>query len=114
VGHTGVIRAAVTAIETVDMELARIVDAVHERGGTLLITADHGNAETMLTPEGTPHTAHTTNLVPVVLVAAPGSPGVTDISSLAPGRLADIAPTVLALLGIEQPVAMTGTSLARS
>ena len=93
---------------------ARVVAAVHARGGVCLITADHGNAEQMLTPEGKPHTAHTTNLVPLVLAAAPDSSQVTASAGLDHGRLADVAPTVLALLGIAQPAAMTGTSLIRS
>lgn len=111
VGHTGVLPAAIAACEAADRALARIVAAVHGRGGTCLVTADHGNAETMLTPEGKPHTAHTTNPVPVVLAPAPGSVH-GDVTSLRPGgRLADVAPTLLDLLGIAQPVQMTGVSL---
>ena len=105
VGHTGVIDAAVRACEAVDVALGRVLDAVHARGGVALVTADHGNAEQMLEPDGSPHTAHTTNPVPVVLVGA--DPGMT----LRNGRLADVAPTVLDLLGLEQPVAMTGLSV---
>lgn len=108
VGHTGSIPAAIAACEAVDEQLARVVAAVHERGGTLLVTADHGNAECMLSADGTPHTAHTTNLVPLLLVRS-------DVASPAPtlraGRLADIAPTVLDLLDIPLPLEMTGTSL---
>ena len=88
VGHTGVIPAAVEAVETADRCLARVVEAVAARGGVCLVTADHGNAETMLNPDGSPHTAHTTNPVPLI---------VTDHGLRAPrggGRLADIAPTV--------------------
>jgi 2,3-bisphosphoglycerate-independent phosphoglycerate mutase len=110
VGHTGVIPAAITACEAVDAALARVLDAVYARGGVALVTADHGNAEQMLTADGRPHTAHTTNRVPFVVSAAGGaiSRGITGMRS---GRLADVAPTVLDLLAIEQPAAMTGTSL---
>lgn len=106
VGHTGVIDAAVRACEAADAGLSRILAAVAVRGGVAIVTADHGNAEQMLTAEGKPHTAHTTNVVPVVLVGdLPGA-------ELRPGgRLADVAPTVLQLLGIEQPPEMDGRSL---
>jgi 2,3-bisphosphoglycerate-independent phosphoglycerate mutase len=104
VGHTGVIPAAVRAVETVDECLARIVAAVHESGGACIVTADHGNAEEMLTAAGTPQTAHSLNPVPMIVTRH----GVT----LAPGGvLADVAPTVLELLGLEQPREMTGRSL---
>ena len=104
VGHTGVIPAAVRAVETVDECLARVVAAVHESGGACIVTADHGNAEEMLTAAGTPQTAHSLNLVPMIVTRH----GVT----LAPGGvLADVAPTVLELLGLEQPREMTGRSL---
>jgi len=107
VGHTGVQEAAVTAIETVDRCLAKLAEAVGEAGGALLITADHGNAETMRdAATGEPHTAHTTNPVPVILVHAPAG-----VAKLADGRLADIAPTVLDLIGLDRPGAMTGRSL---
>jgi 2,3-bisphosphoglycerate-independent phosphoglycerate mutase len=108
VGHTGIMDAAKQAVEAVDTCLGRLADAVAKAGGTLLITADHGNIEQMVDPEtGEPHTAHTTNPVPVVLVNAPG-----EVAGLRPhGRLADIAPTLLALLGLPQPAAMTGHSL---
>ncbi len=107
VGHTGVKEAAVTAIETVDRCLAKLAEAVGEAGGALLITADHGNAETMRdAATGEPHTAHTTNSVPVILVHAPAG-----VAKLADGRLADIAPTVLDLIGLDRPGAMTGRSL---
>jgi 2,3-bisphosphoglycerate-independent phosphoglycerate mutase len=103
VGHTGSIPAAVKAVETVDTCLARIVDAVERRGGVCLITADHGNAEQMLDDDGGPHTAHTTNLVPLVL---------TDTSeSISEGELADLAPTALAILGLDKPLQMTGKNL---
>jgi 2,3-bisphosphoglycerate-independent phosphoglycerate mutase len=106
VGHTGDLAAAIRAVEAVDEGLARIVDAIRAAGGALLVTADHGNAEQMRDPAtGGPHTAHTTNPVPVVLVGGP--PGAT----LRNGRLADVAPTLLALLGLAQPPQMTGRSL---
>jgi 2,3-bisphosphoglycerate-independent phosphoglycerate mutase len=108
VGHTGSLTAALAACEAVDSGLGRLVAAVRAAGGTLLVTADHGNAETMRDPvSGGPHTAHTLNRVPVLLVDGP--PG----ASLADGRLADVAPTLLALLGLAQPAAMTGRSLLR-
>jgi 2,3-bisphosphoglycerate-independent phosphoglycerate mutase len=103
VGHTGVIPAAVTAVETVDECLARVVEAVHASGGACLITADHGNSDNMLEPDGSPNTAHSLNPVPVILTV----PGLT----LHEGVLADVAPTLLQILGIEQPAAMTGRSL---
>jgi 2,3-bisphosphoglycerate-independent phosphoglycerate mutase len=110
VGHTGVIDAAVRACEAADTALARVVAAVHARGGTVLVTADHGNAEQMLTEDGRPHTAHTTNRVPFVVVAAEGAESI-GLVAVRDGRLADVAPTVLDLLGLPQPVAMTGSSL---
>jgi 2,3-bisphosphoglycerate-independent phosphoglycerate mutase len=108
VGHTGNLAAAIKACETVDTGLARIADAITAMGGRLLVTADHGNAELMRDPAtGGPHTAHTTNPVPLLLHnARPGT-------RLADGRLADLAPTLLALLGVPQPQAMTGQSLLR-
>ena len=107
VGHSGDIPAAVKAVEAVDTALGRLVKAVSDAGGTLLVTADHGNVEQMRDPEtGEPHTAHTTNPVPLLLVNAPS--GYDRIYS---GRLADIAPTLLELLGLPQPRAMTGHSL---
>jgi 2,3-bisphosphoglycerate-independent phosphoglycerate mutase len=104
VGHSGVIPAAVQAIEIVDACLAEVVSAVHESGGTLIITADHGNADNMLEPDGSPNTAHSLNPVPVIVTM----PGLTLREG---GVLADVAPTVLQLLGYEQPAAMTGKSL---
>jgi len=104
VGHTGVIPAAVTAIETVDECLGRVVAAVHQSGGACVITADHGNADHMLEDDGSPNTAHSLNPVPLIVTA--DVPGLHD-----GGVLADVAPTILALLGQEQPAAMTGTSL---
>jgi 2,3-bisphosphoglycerate-independent phosphoglycerate mutase len=107
VGHTGVIPAAVKAIETVDECLARIVTVVHEAGGVCLITADHGNAENMLEPDGSPNTAHSLNPVPAI-VTVHSRPALKLRDG---GVLADVAPTILALLGIDQPAAMTGRSL---
>jgi len=104
VGHTGVIGAAVRGVETVDRCLAAIIKAVHATGGTCLITADHGNAEHMLEDDGSPNTAHSTNPVPLV-VTRPG------LALRGDGILGDVAPTVLELLGVEQPPAMTGRSL---
>ena len=96
VGHTGVIEAAVKAIETVDECLGRVVEAVHESGGACVITADHGNADHMLEPDGSPNTAHSMNPVPLIVTA--------DVGELREGGiLADVAPTVLALMGQEQP-----------
>jgi 2,3-bisphosphoglycerate-independent phosphoglycerate mutase len=106
VGHTGVLEAAIKAVETVDAGLGAIADAVLAQGGTLLVTADHGNCEMMRDPQtGGPHTAHTLNPVPVLLAGAPAGTRLRD------GVLADLAPTLLALLGIAQPAAMTGRSL---
>src|SRR6266540_3126222 len=108
VGHTGSLAAAVQAVEAVDAGLGRIAEATAKAGGGLLVTADHGNCETMRDPEtGGPHTAHTTNPVPVLLL------GGGNIS-LAEGRLADVAPTLLELMGLSQPTEMTGRSLLRA
>jgi 2,3-bisphosphoglycerate-independent phosphoglycerate mutase len=104
VGHTGVIEAAVKAVETVDECLATVVEAVHEKGGACVITADHGNCDHMLEPDGSPNTAHSLNPVPLILTA--DVPGLRD-----GGVLADVAPTVLELLGERQPPEMTGKSL---
>jgi 2,3-bisphosphoglycerate-independent phosphoglycerate mutase len=104
VGHTGVIDAAVTAVETVDACLGRVVEAVHAAGGACVITADHGNADEMLESDGSPDTAHSLNPVPFVVTAGAGA-------LAGDGILADVTPTVLALLGIEQPPEMTGRSL---
>lgn len=107
VGHTGVLAAAIKAVETVDAGLGRIADAILSKGGALLVTADHGNCELMVDPvSGNPHTAHTTFPVPVMVIGS-------DAKVLADGRLADVAPTLLALLGLEQPAEMTGGSLLR-
>ncbi len=107
VGHTGVLSAAIAAVETVDAGLGRIAEAVAQAGGALLVTADHGNCELMVDPEtGAPHTAHTTFPVPVMVIGS-------EAKGLANGRLADIAPTLLALLAVPQPAEMTGSSLLR-
>jgi 2,3-bisphosphoglycerate-independent phosphoglycerate mutase len=105
VGHTGVIEAAVRAIETVDRCLGEVVTAVHSCGGACVITADHGNADHMLEPDGSPNTQHSMNPVPLI-VTVPGL-HLTETG----GILADVAPTVLRLLGIGQPAQMTGHSL---
>jgi 2,3-bisphosphoglycerate-independent phosphoglycerate mutase len=104
VGHTGVIEAAVKAVETVDSCLGDVVKAVQATGGALLITADHGNADHMLEPDGSPNTAHSLNPVPVVVT-------VEGLKLRDGGILADVAPTLLGLLGVEQPEEMTGRSL---
>jgi 2,3-bisphosphoglycerate-independent phosphoglycerate mutase len=108
VGHTGSLPAAVKAVETVDTGLGRIADAIERAGGALVVTADHGNCEMMRDPEtGGPHTAHTTNPVPLFLLGARNRALVTE------GRLADIAPTLLELMELPQPQEMTGKSLLR-
>ena len=105
VGHTGVFEAAVKAVETVDECLGRVVDAILKMGGKALITADHGNADQMVNYEtGGPFTAHTTNVVPLVLIGD----GAKELKN---GRLADLAPTMLDLMGLEKPSEMTGESL---
>jgi 2,3-bisphosphoglycerate-independent phosphoglycerate mutase len=107
VGHTGKFDAAVKAVETVDTCLGRLAEAVEQTGGALVITADHGNAEMMRDPEtGGPHTAHTLNPVPFVIVNPPGA-----IAAVENGRLADVAPTLLDLLGLPKAATMTGHSL---
>jgi 2,3-bisphosphoglycerate-independent phosphoglycerate mutase len=106
VGHTGVIPAVVSAVETTDACLGRIVEAVGALGGACLVTADHGNAENELTPEGAPQTAHTTNPVPCILTL----PGVELVDG---GEIADLAPTVLYLLGVERPDVMSGKPLVK-
>lgn len=108
VGHTGDLQAAISACEAVDKGLARVVNALRDAGGTMIVTADHGNCETMIDPDtGAPHTAHTTNPVPVALVDGP------DGATLRDGRLADLAPTLLDLMGLVQPEEMTGRSLIK-
>jgi 2,3-bisphosphoglycerate-independent phosphoglycerate mutase len=108
VGHTGSLPAAIAACEAVDRGLGRALAALQAAGGAMIVTADHGNCEVMVDPvTGGPHTAHTTNPVPVILVGGP--PG----ARLAEGRLADLAPTLLELMGLPQPAEMTGRSLIR-
>jgi 2,3-bisphosphoglycerate-independent phosphoglycerate mutase len=107
VGHTGVLDAAIRAVEAVDAGVGRVVSAAQARGGALLITADHGNCELMKDPStGAPHTSHTTNPVPLIYVSE------TDrVARLLPGRICDVAPTMLEVLGIPRPSVMTGHSL---
>jgi 2,3-bisphosphoglycerate-independent phosphoglycerate mutase len=107
VGHTGVIDAAVKGVETVDECLGRIVEAVEADGGVCVITADHGNADNMLEPDGSPNTAHSMNPVPLVVTG--------DVGELREGGiLADIAPTILGLMGLDAPPEMTGSPLQAS
>jgi 2,3-bisphosphoglycerate-independent phosphoglycerate mutase len=104
VGHTGVIEAAVAAVEAVDECLGRVVEVVQATGGVLVITADHGNADEMLEDDGSPDTAHSLNPVPLIVTE--------DGHELRDGGvLADVAPTVLEILGVQQPAEMTGASL---
>ena len=103
VGHTGVYEAACKAVSTVDECVNRVVEATSKMGGVSLITADHGNAERMSDANGEPFTAHTTNLVPFYIVGAS--------VQLRDGRLADIAPTMLDLMGLEKPAEMDGETL---
>ncbi|CAN0579474.1 unnamed protein product, partial [Ectocarpus sp. 12 AP-2014] len=108
VGHTGDLQAAMKACEAVDAGLGQVVSKLDETGGALLVIADHGNCETMVDPEtGGPHTAHTTNLVPVILFGGP------EAAQLRDGRLADVAPTLLQLMDLPQPEEMTGVSLIK-
>ena len=104
VGHTGVFDAAVKAVEAVDACVGKVTDAIAEMGGVSLITADHGNADKMFEDDGSPFTAHTTNPVPFCVIGYP-------CQLREGGKLADIAPTMLQILGLEQPEEMTGTSL---
>ena len=106
VGHTGVMASAVRAIEAVDACVGMLVEKARAKGGRVIITADHGNAETMVDENGGPHTAHTTDRVPLILVDD------TRIGArLRAGILADIAPTILEILGLSKPAEMTGQSL---
>ena len=104
VGHTGVFEAVVAACEETDRQLERVMEAGLRAGYSFLVIADHGNAELARNPDGTPHTAHTTNLVPVVAVAE-------GVDAVRDGILADVAPTLLRLMGLEAPEEMTGTAL---
>ena len=105
VGHTGSLAAAIKAVEAVDECVGKVVKLVEEKDGDMLITADHGNAEQMVDYKtGEPHTAHTTNPVPLILV------GKDDVK-LKSGKLADLAPTMLDIMGLEKPEEMTGESL---
>ncbi|MFK7834655.1 MAG: 2,3-bisphosphoglycerate-independent phosphoglycerate mutase [Sulfitobacter sp.] len=106
VGHTGDLDAAMAACEAVDAGLARVIEALEAAGGAMVLTADHGNCETMIDPDtGGPHTAHTLNPVPVAVIGAP------EGTKLRAGRLADLAPTLLELMQVDQPAEMTGESL---
>ena len=107
VGHTGDFNAAVKACEVVDIEVSKIVDSAKKMGYTILITADHGNAEIMINPDGSPHTYHTTNLVPFILISENRNFKLQD------GKLGDIAPTILDLMNIPPPLEMTGFSLVK-
>ncbi|MFK5879230.1 MAG: 2,3-bisphosphoglycerate-independent phosphoglycerate mutase [Flavobacteriaceae bacterium] len=104
VGHTGVMEAAIKACEAVDICVKDVVTIALENDYTTLLIADHGNCETMINPDGTPHTAHTTNPVPIIMIDK-------DLKNIEDGVLADLAPTILKLMGVEQPKAMTRHSL---
>jgi 2,3-bisphosphoglycerate-independent phosphoglycerate mutase len=106
VGHTGVMEAAIKAVEAVDIQLKRVVETALEHDYKIIIIADHGNADCMEQTDGSPHTAHTTAPVPFVLID-PDRKGI----SLKEGILADVAPSLLKLLGIEKPIEMTGNAL---
>lgn len=109
VGHTGNLSAAIEACEVVDECVGKIVQAVEDREGIMMLIADHGNCEVMLTPDGGPQTAHTTNLVPCLLIEPGG-----EIQALADGKLADVAPTLLALWGMKPTAPMTGRNLVEA
>jgi 2,3-bisphosphoglycerate-independent phosphoglycerate mutase len=104
VGHTGDMQAAIKACETVDSCAQAVITAGLENGYSTLVIADHGNCDTMINPDGTPNTAHTTNPVPLIVVDG-------DITQVKDGVLGDMAPTILAMMGIEQPLVMTQKSL---
>ena len=104
VGHTGIFEAAVKACETVDNCVKDVITTALDNDYTTILIADHGNCETMINPDGSPHTAHTTNPVPMILIDK-------DLKSIKNGVLGDIAPTVLRLMGINQPKEMTQHSL---
>lgn len=106
VGHTGDLSAAITACEAVDKGLSRVIKALKKSGGAMILIADHGNCEMMIDPNtGGPHTAHTTNVVPIIAI------GVAPNSTISNGRLADVAPTLLQLMNLPSPPEMTGKSL---
>jgi 2,3-bisphosphoglycerate-independent phosphoglycerate mutase len=105
VGHTGVISAAVKAVETVDICIGKLIDKLKEKEGRFIITADHGNAEEMLTADGEPMTAHSTNRVPCIVG------GMGNVSLREDGKLSDLAPTLLEMMEIKQPVEMTGKTV---
>ena len=105
VGHTGIISAAKKAVETVDICLGEVLEFLKEKNGKALITADHGNSEKLLDENGNPFTAHTSNKVPLILFG--------ENAELKDGKLADLAPTLLELMGLEKPREMTGESLIR-
>jgi 2,3-bisphosphoglycerate-independent phosphoglycerate mutase len=106
VGHTGDLSAAITACEAVDKGLGRVIEAVKKSGGAMIIIADHGNCEMMIDPKtGGPHTAHTTNLVPIIAV------GTAPYNKITSGCLADVAPTLLQLMNLPSPPEMTGKTL---
>ena len=106
VGHTGVVEAGIRAVETIDACVQAVVEKTLSLGGRLLLTADHGNCELMRNPDGSPNTAHTTNLVHFLYVAEDAAG-----TRIEPGILADVAPTILKLLGVPQPAEMTGRCL---
>ena len=108
VGHTGSLEAAIKAVEVIDECVGKVVKAINEKAGNLIITADHGNCEQMIDySTGEPHTAHTTNLVPLILVSNCNQ----NIKLKSEGKLADLAPTILELIGLEKPEEMTGETL---
>ena len=104
VGHTGIFPAICKAVETVDCCVKQVVEAAIAHGYAVLLTADHGNADYAVNPDGTPNTAHSLNKVPFIVINA-------SVDSVKDGKLADVAPTILKLMGIEQPAAMTGEPL---
>ena len=107
VGHTGVFDAAVKAVEAVDECVGTLYDAVIENGGTLFVTADHGNADQMKEPDGSPFTAHTTNEVPFIAINC------GDVELRDGGKLCDIVPTMLKVMGLPQPAEMDGVSIIK-
>jgi len=110
VGHTGVIPAAITAVETVDACLGRVLAVADETGARVIVTADHGNCEMMIDPEtGGPHTAHTTNPVPFIVIDPAG-----ELPLRGGGALGDVGPTLLTMLGLEPPPEMTGRDLRQA